>query len=60
MLGQPLTKISMEDAMDSVSSQTTLLPFATEEVQMKNQDLNTEEDHLPIYRVKSKNVKVLK
>ena len=57
MTGQPLKKISMEDAMNSVSSQTILIPFAAEEV--VNEKLGSEYRgrSLPIYRVKSKNEK---
>lgn len=57
MLGQPLAKISMEDAINSVSSQTTLLPFATEEVVNEKSGSEYRGRSLPIYRVKSKNVK---
>ncbi|MDA8808402.1 hypothetical protein N9C24_03055 [Gammaproteobacteria bacterium] len=57
MLGQPLTKISMEDALNSVSSQTTLLPFATKEVVNEKSGSEYRGRSLPIYRVKSKNEK---
>ena len=57
MLGQPLTKISMEDAMASVLSQTTLIPFATEEIVNEKSGSEYRGRSLPIYRVKSKNAK---
>ena len=58
MLGQPLTKISMEDAMASVLTQTTLIPFATEEIVNEKSGSEYRGRSLPIYRVKSKNAKV--
>ncbi|MDA7702264.1 PepSY domain-containing protein [Gammaproteobacteria bacterium] len=57
MTGQPLKKISMEDAMNSVSSQTILIPFATEEVVNEKSGSEYRGRSLPIYRVKSKNEK---
>ena len=57
MLGQPLTKISMEDAMASVLTQTTLIPFATEEIVNEKSGSEYRGRSLPIYRVKSKNAK---
>ena len=57
MLGQPLTKISMEDAMASVLTQTTLIPFATEEIVNEKSRSEYRGRSLPIYRVKSKNAK---
>ncbi|MDA8915887.1 hypothetical protein N9J63_00920 [Gammaproteobacteria bacterium] len=57
MTGQPLKKISMEDAMNSVSSQTILIPFATEEVVNEKPGSEYRGRSLPIYRVKSKNEK---
>ena len=57
MLGEPVTKISTKDAMDSVSSQTTLLPFAAEEVTNKKSGSEYRGRSLPIYKVKSKNSK---
>ncbi|MDB4238222.1 hypothetical protein OAE31_00775 [Gammaproteobacteria bacterium] len=57
MTGQPLKKISMEDAMNSVSSQTILIPFAAEEVVNEKSGSEYRGRSLPIYRVKSKNEK---
>ena len=57
MLGEPVTKISTKDAMDSVTSQTTLLPFAAEEVTNKKSGSEYRGRSLPIYKVKSKNSK---
>ena len=57
MTGQPLKKISMEDAMNSVSSQTILIPFAAEEVANEKSGSEYRGRSLPIYRVKSKNEK---
>ena len=57
MLGQPLTKISMEDAMASVLTQTTLIPFATEEIVNEKSGSEYRGRSLPIYRVKSTNAK---
>ena len=57
MTGQPLKKISMEDAMNSVSSQTILIPLATEEVVNEKSGSEYRGRSLPIYRVKSKNEK---
>jgi len=57
MTGQPLKKISMEDAMNSVSSQTILIPFATEEVVNEKSGSEYRGRSLPIYRVKSKTEK---
>ncbi|MDA9220710.1 hypothetical protein N9P33_02715 [Gammaproteobacteria bacterium] len=57
MTGQPLKKISMEDAMNSVSNQTILIPFAAEEVVNEKSGSEYRGRSLPIYRVKSKNEK---
>lgn len=57
MTGQPLKKISMEDAMNSVSSQTILIPFVAEEVVNEKSGSEYRGRSLPIYRVKSKNEK---
>ena len=55
MLGEPVPKISTKDAMDSVSSQTILLPLAAEVVSNKKSGSEYRGRPLPIYKVKSKN-----
>ena len=52
--GRPLKKLSTEEAMNSVMSQTTLSPYLVEEVSDSEAGSEYRGRPLPIYRVKSK------
>jgi uncharacterized iron-regulated membrane protein len=52
--GRPLKKLSTEEAMNSVMSQTTLSPYLVEEVSDSEAGSEYRGRALPIYRVKSK------